>query len=47
MLGHDDVADDDELIAPTHLLQRGKKKVATARSAEQWLTAITTASDEM
>ena len=47
MLGHDHVADDDGLIALAHLLQHSQKKVTAARSSEQWLAAITTASDEM
>jgi len=47
MLGHDHEADFDELISPTRLLQHCQKKVTTARSAEQRLSPITTASNEM
>jgi hypothetical protein len=47
VLGHDHVTGYDELISPTHLFQHGKQQVAAARSAEQRLPAITTASDEM
>jgi hypothetical protein len=47
VLGHNYIANDDELIAIAHLLQHGQKEVATARGAKQRLSAITTAGNEM
>ena len=47
VFGHDHVADDDESIALADLLQHSQKQVPTARSAEQALSTITTASDEV
>jgi hypothetical protein len=47
VLGHNDISNDDEPIALSHLLQHFEKKVPPARSAEQRLSAIATASDEM
>jgi len=47
VLGHNHVADNDELIPPAHLLKHSQQQVTAARSAEQWLSAKTTASDEM
>ena len=44
---HNDVSDDHEHIAPSHLLQHVEKQVTAARSPEQGLSAIATASDEM
>jgi hypothetical protein len=40
-------ADDDEGIALADLLQHSQKQVPTAWSAEQGLSTITTASDEV
>jgi hypothetical protein len=47
VLGHDHVTGHDELIALPHLFQHCQKKVAAVRSAEQRLSPITTASNEM
>ena len=47
VLGHNDISDDDKHIALSHPLQHFEKQVALARSAEQRLSAIATASDEM
>ena len=47
VLGHDYVAQDDELLATTHLFENGEEQVTTPRGTEQWLTPITTAGDEM
>jgi hypothetical protein len=47
VFGHDHVPDDDESIALADLLQHSEKQVPTARSAEQALSTITTASDEV
>ena len=47
VFGHNDVSDDDKHIAPSHLFQHFEKKVTPARSAEQRLSAIATASNEM
>jgi hypothetical protein len=47
VFGHDHVANDDEGIALADLLQHSQKQVPTARSAEQGLSTITTASDEV
>jgi hypothetical protein len=47
MLGLDHVTGHDELIALPHLLQHSQKKVTAARGAEQRLSPITTASNEM
>jgi len=47
VLGHDHVTGNDELIAPANLLQHSQQQVTTASRAEQRLSLITTASDEM
>jgi len=47
VLGHDHVTGHDELRALPRLLQHSQKKVTEARSAEQRLSPITTASNEM
>ena len=47
VLGHDHVAEDDELIPLSYLLENGEKQVAPPRTAEQRLTTVTTAGDEM
>jgi hypothetical protein len=47
VLGHNLVADNDERIPPAHLLKHSQQQVTAARSAEQGLSAITTARDEM
>jgi hypothetical protein len=47
VLRHDHVTGHDELIALPHLLQHRQKKVTLARGAEQRLSPITTASNEM
>ena len=47
VLGHNDISDDDEHIALSHLLQHFEKQVTAVRSAKQRLSAIATASDEM
>jgi hypothetical protein len=47
VLGHDHITGHDELIALPHLLQHRQKKVTEARGAEQRLSPITTASNEM
>ena len=47
VLGHDHVAEDDELIPLSYLLENSEKQVAPPRTAKQRLTAVTTASDEM
>jgi len=47
MFGHDHVTGHKKLIAPANLLQYSQQQVTTARRAEQRLSPITTASDEM
>jgi hypothetical protein len=47
VLGHNHITNDDESIALAHLLQHRQEEVTAARVAEQWLSAITTASNEM
>jgi hypothetical protein len=47
VLGHDHVAEDDELIPLSYLLQNSEKQVAPPRTAEQRLALVTTAGDEM
>jgi len=44
---HHDLSAHDEHIAPSHLVRHFEKKVSSARSVEQRLSAIATASDEM
>jgi hypothetical protein len=46
VFSHDHVAHDYELITSAHL-HHGQKQVATRWRAQQGLSAITTASDEM
>src|SRR5271155_1328714 len=47
MLRHNHISDNDELVATAHLLQHGQKQITTPWRAEQGLTAITTAGDEV
>ena len=47
VFGHNGVSDDDEHIALSHLLQHFEQQVTAERSAEQRLSPIATASDEM
>jgi hypothetical protein len=47
MFRHDQVTNDDKLIAFAHLFQDSEKQIATPRSAKQRLPPITTARDEM
>jgi len=47
MLGHDDIAHDDQFVTLAHLLQHLEKEVAAACRAQQRLSAVATACDEM
>src|SRR5579864_4358364 len=47
VLRHDDVSDQDELVAAADLLEHTQKEVAVARTAQQWLTLVAAGSDEV
>jgi hypothetical protein len=47
MLGHDHKTEHHETIASAGLFKNAKEQVAAARRAQEWLTLITTAGDEM
>jgi len=47
VLGHNHIANHDELITPAHLLQYSEKQIAAARSGEQRLPLIATACNEV
>jgi hypothetical protein len=47
VLGHDHITKNNELIPESHLLKNREKQVTPPRTAEQRLTAVTTARDEV
>ena len=47
MLGHDDVADDHELVAAADLLEDTQNKVAVVRTTQQRLALVAAGGDEV
>ena len=47
VFGHDHITGDDELISTAHPFQFGQEQIAVVRRAENGLSPITTAGDEV
>jgi len=47
VFGHDDVSEDDEVVAAADLFQSFQKQIAMVSAAQQRTPLITTASDEV